>query len=474
MRVSLFDAGQGPHSFKTFGKSYWTSVPHYGLCALSASAKAAGHSVSLIDVRQATGYGDLERLIASQKPDVIGLSMRTCDEFFLADIAARVKRIDSKAVVVVGGVHVGIAWDRLQKNPNYDYLVLGEGEGTFPKLLSYLSGRSEGGLNFQSEKVIRGEPMDMDVLPFIDRELYPFRESIRHPNYPGILPAPMITMVSSRGCPYGCKYCAPSERSNSDALFGRKLKYASVDRVIEELKSLREKYNFKSIKFYDYTFTINKDWVREFCRKYRDNGFDQKFAIQTRADLIVRNQDVIRELSEVGLKIAIVGYESGSDKVLESLGKMITAEQNLAAAEVLRRYGVINVANFMLGTPFESKKDVDLTVSHVRKMKPDIVSVSFYTPIEGTAFYDYIAENDLSLVKSFDELYSYAPDLKRIKGIDYDYLRKASIKMLSSRIPIPFLGYLAFLLYAKTKRHVVLREYLTRVYSRYVDFVSRR
>lgn len=474
MRVSLFDAGQGPQSFKTFGKSYWTSIPHYGLCALSASAKAAGHSVSLIDIRQVSGYGELERAISSQAPDVVGLSMRTCDELFLSDIAARIKKINPKTIVVVGGVHVGIAWDRLQKDPNYDYLVAGEGEGTFPKLLAHLSNGDKKGLNFISEKVIRGEPMDMDSLPFIDRELYPFAECVRHPNYPGILHAPMITMISSRGCPYGCKYCAPSDRSSDDALFGRKLKYASVDRVIDELKYLRDKYTFRSIKFYDYTFTINKGWVQEFCRKYQDNGFDQRFAIQTRADLIVKNQELIRDLSKAGLKIAIVGYESGSDKVLESLGKKVTTEQNLAAAEILRKYKVVNVANFMLGTPFESRKDVDATVRHVRKMRPDIVSVSFYTPIEGTALYDYITEHGLSLVKSANDLYTYAPDFRRIKGVDYDYLRKASIKMLSSRIPVPFLGYLAFLLYAKTKKHVVLREYLTKVYTRYVDFMSGR
>ena len=252
------------------------------------------------------------------------------------------------------------------------------------------------------------------------------------------------------------------------------MKYASVDRVIDELKYLREKYAFRSIKFYDYTFTINKGWVEEFCRKYRDNGFDQRFAIQTRADLIVKNQDLIRDLSEAGLKIAIVGYESGSNSVLESLGKKITAEQNLAAAEILRKYKVVNVANFMLGTPFESRQDVDMTVRHVRKMKPDIVSVSFYTPIEGTALYDYVTEHGLSLVNSPDEMYTYAPDYRRIKGIDYNYLRKASIKMLSGRFPVPFLGYLAFLLYVKTKKHVVVREYLTRAYTMYLDFVSGR
>jgi len=469
MKVSLFDAGEGPYSFGTFGKSYWTSIPHYGLCALSASAKKAGHSVSLIDVRQLSGYPELERTIHEQDPDVVGLSMRTCDEIFLRDIAERIKRINPKIVVIAGGVHVGIAWDRLQKTKDYDYLVTGEGEGTFPRLLNYLEGKEDKkNLHFISEKVIRGESMEMDSVPFVDRELYSFRECIKHPNYPGILDAPMITMISSRGCPYGCKYCAPSDRSNDDALFGGKLKFASVDRVIDELKYLRDRYQFRSIKFYDYTFTINKKWVEEFCQKYRDNKFDQKFAIQTRADLIVKNPDIISLLSKVGLKIAIVGYESGSNKVLESLGKKTTAEQNLKAAEILKRNNIVNVANFMLGTPFETQNDVDLTVKHARKMKPDILSVSFYTPIEGTAFYDYVMDHDLSLIKSPSELYTYAPDFKRLKGVDYAYLKKASMKMLSCNFPIPFLGYPALLLYTKTKRHVAVREFLTRAYIYYV------
>lgn len=470
--ISLLDAGQGPDSFGTFEKSYWTSIIHYGLCALSASAKQAGYQVSLIDIRRMSGYKELEHSIRSNPPDVIGLSMRTCDENFLAKIARLIKRLNSAIIIIVGGVHVGIAWQRLEKNKDYDFLVIGEGEGTFPKLLNYIENRGKKkDLLFVSEKTIRGESMNMDMLPFIDRELYPFRKCINHPNYPGILDAPMITMVSSRGCPYSCKYCAPAVRSNHDALFGRKLKYASVDRVINELKFLKDTYHFKSLKFYDYNFTINSKWSEEFCMKYSAAGFTEKFAIQTRADLIVKKPNTIRDLAKVGLKIAIVGYESGSDRVLESLGKKTTAATNLMAAEILRKNNVINVANIMLGTPFETNKDADLTVKHVRQMKPDIVSVSFYTPIEGTEFYDYVTRHKQSLITSPDELYSYAPDFRRLKGIDYDHLKKASMKILSANFPIPFFGYIAYVLYSKTKKHVVVRELLVKLYTAYLKLL---
>jgi radical SAM superfamily enzyme YgiQ (UPF0313 family) len=470
MKVSLFDVGKGIRSFGTFSKSYWTSIPHYGLCTLSAVAKKAGHRVDLIDIRQVHSFIELEEKIHKQTPDVIGLSMRTCDELLLKDMAERIKKINSKITIIVGGVHVSIAWRRLKEVSQYDYLVTGEGEITFPKLLNYLEGNSsKDNFYLLAPKVIRGEPIDMDLSPPIDRELYPYEECIKFQNYPGIFEAPMITMLTSRGCPYHCKFCAPSKISSDEAFRGRKLKYASVDRVVDELILIRQKYPFKSIKFYDYSFTVNKMWVEEFCEKYKANGFDQKFIIQTRADLVRKNPDIIEALAKIGLKAIIVGYESGSDKVLQSLGKQTSAEDNLEAAKIIKKNNIVNIANYMLGTPFEEKEDVNLTVAQVREIKPDIVSVSFFTPIEGTELYDYTIENDLSLVQSANDLWTYSPEFERIKGIDYKYLTKAAQKILANNSPIPLFGYLSFLIYTKTKKYVAVRETLVYLYSKYIS-----
>lgn len=458
MKIVLVDPGFGERSWGTFGESHWTSIIHQGLCGLSACCKRAGFDdVHLLDTRQMSGWDELERRFAELSPDVVGLTMRSCDIKVVAEIARRFKTVKPDVRTVVGGVHVSIDPEFVQGNPDYDHVVAGEGEITFVRILQAISK----GQDFP--RFSWGERPDLDDIPFIERELYPYTTTMMLPNYPGVFPPPMVTMVCSRGCLFRCTFCAPHSRTH----FGKGVRCRSVKNVIAELEGLREKYDFNCVKFYDYTFTQRKEWVEEFCDLYA--SIAKPFWIQSRADLICGQAALIAKLKKVGLKMVGVGFESGSDKVLTFLRKGATREINAEAARIVKDNGVLLSASFMLGTPEEEEEDVEATVSLAREIKPHFTSVAFFTPIPGNELYDYCKERNL-IIKDDPEMWvEFSPGVPKLKGKDYDRLRKAAEKIMGDRFGGAIMGKVIRYLYVKTKYHYRLRNFLVRLYSGWVS-----
>jgi radical SAM superfamily enzyme YgiQ (UPF0313 family) len=194
--------------------------------------------------------------------------------------------------------------------------------------------------------------------------------------------------------------------------------------VIDELRELREKYDFASFMFHDDCLTEDRGWVAEFTERYKEKGFTQPFFCQSRADIIAHHPDMVERMADAGLRGYFVGFESGNARVLNFLRKGTTPERNLEAARVCRRYGLTIWANYMLGIPTETKEEVMDTVNMIREIDPDYYSPSFFTPHPGTDLYDYCVEHDLSLITDYDS-YRRNPTEPKIKGQDYEFLKWA-------------------------------------------------
>lgn len=458
MRVVFIDPGFGERSWNTFGQSHWTSIIHQGLCGLSACLKEAGYlDVHLLDVRQLKDWQELEDRFHALDPDVVGLTMRSCDTNMDREIARRIKQIKPDVVTVVGGVHVSIAPEAVQQEQVYDYVIAGEGEISFVKLIQALERKEE------FPKFCWGERPNLDCLPFADRNLYPYETTITLPNYEGLFKPPMVTILGSRGCLYPCTFCAPHSASH----FGKGVRVRSVPNMIEELKLLQDRYNFNSVKFYDYTFTQNSEWVNEFCELYAPIG--KPFWIQSRADLICKYPELIAKLQKVGLKLIGVGFESGSDKVLRFLKKGATRDINLQAAKIVKANGIMLSASFMLGIPEETDEDVQETVSLSREMKPEFTSVAFFTPIPGNTLYDYCKEKDLILSYDPEMLVEFSPEIPKIRGKDYEKLKDAAAQIMGDRFGGSLTGKIIRFLYVRTKYNYRLRSSLVFLYTKWVS-----
>ncbi len=412
-------AGRGFESLKQGMDAGWIS---HGLASLSAAAKAQGFAVDLIDLRALSSWDHFRAVLAERDPDVLGVTMMSVDFEPASKSVAVAKEVNPELFAVIGGPHVTIALEDSLRIPHVDYLVTGEGEVTFPHLLHLIEGGDP-----PPHRVLRGEPPDLDAVPFADRGLFldewrKWGYDLDSPEVPFVpeLPPPFATIIAGRGCLYNCAFCKPGE----DYLFGRRTRRRSVDNVIAELHELVDDYNTASFMFHDDCLTEDREWVTEFTEKYISEGFDMPFFCQSRADIIVKHEDMVARMAEAGLRGYFIGFESGNDRVLRFIRKGTTAEQNREAARICRKYDIKIWANYMMGLPTETKEEVMDTVRLMKEIDPDYYSPAFFTPHPGTDLYDYVVQHNLSRITDYAS-YRRNPTEPKIKSQDYDFLRWA-------------------------------------------------
>ncbi len=412
-------AGKGFNSLKQGMDSGWIS---HGLASLAGAAQAAGYEVDLIDLRALTDWEHFRREIETRRPNVVGLTMMSVDYNPVMKAVDIIKQVDPGIVTVVGGPHPSFAPQSALDNPLVDYVVMAEGEITFPNLLRAIDNGEP-----PEDRLLIGIHPNLDAIPYSDRGLFlnewrRFGYDLESPEVPFVdeLPGPFVTIIAGRGCMYNCSFCKPGE----DFLFGRGTRRRSVDNIIGELKLLQDQFHFNSFMFHDDCLLEDEEWCREFVAAYQANGFWQPYFCQSRADLLVRHEETVRLMSQAGLRGVFVGFESGSDRVLRFLRKGTTREINLRAARVGRKYGLVIWANYMLALPEETEEEVLETISMLKEIDPDYYSPAFYTPHPGTDLYDYTIEHGLSLIDDYDAFRRNPTELK-IKGHDLEFMRWA-------------------------------------------------
>lgn len=381
---------------------------NHGIGMISAVLKKEGHTVSYIDCRKLKGWDDFSSVIAVTDFEISLISICTVDFEPAQKIASIIKQKNPELKVMVGGPHPTLMTAETMAVQQFDYVFTHEAEVTLSKLLQNRS---------SAPRLIRGEmPLDLDSLPFVDRELAPEGET---PWISG-LQMPYFSITASRGCFYKCTFCQPAER----AVFGDKVRKRSVDNILDELEYLDKSYGMKSFMIHDDCFTQYYSWVEEFCEKKVRRGLKQTFACQSRADIICKRPDLIKKLADVGLVCFFIGFESGSNRILQFIKKDVTVAENIEAARICRSFRIKIFANYMFGLPTETEEEMRQTVAMIRTIQPDICSPSVFTPAPGSELYYYCLENGLSLIESSEGYRRDANSGPKIKGVDYELVRQ--------------------------------------------------
>lgn len=387
------------------GTGFEYSWIHHGIASIIAYAKKEGVDIDLIDLRTLANWDEFESRIRGY--GYICLSIVTQDVSMASICIDNAKQINNDAIVIVGGVHPTIRPQDFIDNDKVDYIITGEGEVSLTNLIKSLMG---GG---KFPRVIEGVKPELDNIPYVDRELW-LSEDCPASSFQ----SPFFSLISSRACLRNCYFCQPCSRM----VFGNKERNRSVDHLIGEIESLRGKYGLKSFMLVDDNILQNRRWVGEFIERYKQHGFNAEFALSASVDLICRNEDAIKELAEIGCRWFIVGFESGSQRVLDFLRKGTTVEQNRKVTQILRKYKISIMADIMFGVPTETGEEAMETVNLVREIKPEILSITFYTPYPGSDLAKYCEENDLIIpYRDYAELARYA-NRPKIKSIDYGFL----------------------------------------------------
>lgn len=413
MRVTLVYVGVGVAGMsanRPTGDREGSWISH-GVASIGACLKQAGHAVDLVDMRWLSGWAGLVSRLKEKPADVYSLSVSAVDYDNALKVILAIKQNVPKAKILVGGIQPTI-FPGDYNFPAVDCVITGEGEVTIVKLVDAISkGES-------IPRLVSGEKPDLDAIPWVDRELFDYRNELACTMTP-FQASPSITMLAGRGCPYRCTYCQPAER----AVFGHPYRLRSPENVVAEMVSLKKRYNYRSVTFWDDTFTFRPKWVNEFCDRYADSGINATITACSRADIICNNEKMIERLAEVGTECFIIGFESGSQRILDLIKKGVTVEQNLEAARICRKYGIKIFATYMYGLPTETEAEALMTARMIDEIAPAVPSPFWFTPIKGTDAHTFCEKHDLILPEVADRTIErtgrYQPALK---GINYDYI----------------------------------------------------
>jgi radical SAM superfamily enzyme YgiQ (UPF0313 family) len=286
------------------------------------------------------------------------------------------------------------ATDRYEEylNAGADFVLMGEAEETLAELAAAIEGGETDFLNirgiaFKKQDAIiktlkRNVIKDLDSLPLPAWDLIdmvPYRNMwLKHAGYFS------INVGTTRGCPFKCNWCAKP-------IYGNRYNARSPENVLQEIRLLKEKFDFDHIWFCDDIFGLKPGWVTAFADLVEAEGLTFKFKIQSRADLLVQ-ENYVEALSRAGCQTVWMGAESGSQKILDAMDKGITVEQIQLATALLKK-NRINPAFFIqFGYLGETMQDIELTIAMINKLMPYEIGISVSYPLPGTRFHEKVKE----------------------------------------------------------------------------------
>ncbi len=367
MKIVLINSNTG-RAERIENEAAW---PPLGLLYIGTVLQNAGHEVKVIDnARVQLPVEKVVERVKREDPGVVGVSALTPTFKQGAKIASAIKTEIPDMKIIFGNYHATFTYERLlAEYPVVDYVVLGEGEHAFLELVDVLGKNGEAkrvkGIAFRHDgRVVKTPPrpfiQNLDELPIPNRKLL---EQEYHSELVGMLGSSgkFTTVLTSRGCPYNCKYCACSAFSQ------RKVRFRSPEAVVAEMKQLQGE-GYEEVGFVDDNLLLDRHRMEKICDLLREKGIKLNLWAEGRVDQASR--EVLRKFARVGCKTIYFGVESSSQKVLDYYGKNISPELSRKAMLNSKEAGIENViGSFIVGAPIEIREDIRRTFDFALNLK---------------------------------------------------------------------------------------------------------
>jgi anaerobic magnesium-protoporphyrin IX monomethyl ester cyclase len=357
-----------------------------GLGYIAAYLRREGsHRVRMYEPEaQALSYEDIGGIIRAGAPDVVGITSAT-PNFPRALELARVVRKHSQAKIVLGGVHASALPEFiLQRHGELiDAIVTGEGEETMRELVAaFESGRSPAGIPGvvyrDGGRIVANEPRafidDLDTLPFPARDLIP--QTLFMPNLHNARYRRCLTILTSRGCPFDCSFCA------SRLVSGRRYRTHSAEYVLDEMEILKRDYQARQLIITDDTFTVDNARLEAVCRGMIGRRLNLEWFCFSQVHTV--NRELLALMRRAGCTNIGFGIESADPAILKRMGKPIRPEGALAAIRMAREAGMKTQAFYVLGSPGETGEQMEATVRFARKAGSTLAFFNMLVPYPGT------------------------------------------------------------------------------------------
>jgi len=368
-------------------------APPLGLGYIAAYLREHGHNCEIFDgVVQSV---DLQALCRHALAfDIVGISVGTAYYLRAAEFLSSLQGYTNRPPVLVGGVHATNLPETLLV-AGADVAVIGEGEYTSLELVGALAGQRHpfldksdltgiAGIAFLDDgsgevvKTKRRQPIaDLDVIPLPARDLLPmhtYGTSIARSTA-----TPSHAMLASRGCTGVCSFC-------NHSMFGKMIRRFSPARVVEEFFVLRDVYNAKSVALWDDNFIEEAAYAQEVLEQLIHRKFRLPISIEARADAV--SLPILQLFKKAGGDYIAIGFESGSQRMLDSMKKNLTLDQMREAAALAKEAKLKIRGYFMMGMPTETYEDIRQTIRFAKSLDIDVASFSLMVPFPGSR--DYI------------------------------------------------------------------------------------
>ena len=343
-------------------------------------------------------YEDIARFLEEERPDIIGISAITASFYSALEVCRIAKELSENTFTVLGNVHPTFMYEEALKHKEVDVVVIGEGEITFRELVEALINKEDlskvKGIAYRKEGQIVKTP-DRDFLVNLD-ELTPAWDLVDWKIYTYFPKenSRLAIVSSSRGCFSECAFC-------SQRLFWKgSWRARSPENFVNELELLAKKYGVNVVMLSDELPNRDKNRWEKILDLLIERDLGMELLIETRADHIVRDEDILEKYKKAGVTHIYVGVESASPEVLKEYNKNLEVEISLKALRLINQLDIVSETSFVVGLPEETKESLKNTFEMALIYDPDMCFFIPLTPWPYTPIYekyrDFIQHEDWS------------------------------------------------------------------------------
>ncbi len=373
-------------------------LPPTDLMYLAAIAEQEGYEAKIHDYSQG---GNFAEDLRDYKPDYVLINAATPTlESDLQALKTAKDILPDVVTIAKGAAFLTLAKDVLINHDFMDIVILGEAEGTLKDILEGKDRKDILGIYYRDKDGVKytgARPFieNLDELPFPARHLVD-NNIYRRPDNNKV----QAVIKVSRGCPHHCFFCLATPVS------GAKVRRRSAENIIAEIRECVEKYNIRNFVFWSDIFNIDKEWTIDLCRKIIESGLKITWSANTRAD--TADFEMAQMMYKSGCRLVSIGVESGSQYMLEKMGKHITLDDVRRTVKVFKKAKIRIYNYFVIGLPWETEDTVEETIRFAIELDSDFISFYTATPLPGTRFYEYAKEHNLfDTETSFENAYFY-------------------------------------------------------------------
>lgn len=375
------------------GFAYYAPIgrPPLGIGYIASVLRQNGYDARILDL---TLYRDpnavLEKHFEEYKPEYLMFSVLTTTYPSLRGYMEKARKCESVKTVILGGPHVTADPEGVMKDFPGVIIVRGEGELTIVELMNALEqGKDLSGIlgiNYISSGELRSNPTrpfmaDLSTLPmpaFDLMEVEKYAECLEGKR--------IVSMVTSRGCPFQCTYCLK-------ATHGRSWVGRSAESIIAEIKYIIKTFDRSAFYFVDDLFTRDEKRVLEFCGAVREEKLDIVWRCLARVDMV--SERMIAAMYEAGCRVIDFGVESCDDEILRNIKKGYAYEKVKRAFEWTAKIGMKTKAHMMLALPGDTTETMFRTIDRICSLPADYIQFNITIPFPGTELWTWMIEKGI-------------------------------------------------------------------------------